>query len=236
MAFGTSNSKIWASSGVLYVPFFWNMLQYVLKFESVLFTFTIIYITFLFSLAHCLCLLISSFFPLSPHSFSELYLLSLSLHFFAFSLYSTSLPPSLTKPRPKYQATPHHTNPTYTLISSSTNTATQTRPTTSTTTHGLITMPHHAAEHVVPSTTSSEPPTIGLLSIGLQWWVLLLGLFDLGYEFVWFAVPISLVFFFFFLRWRWWMWVCAGGGCRCCCGSGGCAIVVVDDDNEDDRE
>ena len=36
------------------------------------------------------------------------------------------------------------------------------------------TMPHHA---VMPS----EPPTIGSLSIGLQWWVLLLGLFDLGW-------------------------------------------------------
>ena len=40
--------------------------------------------------------------------------------------------------------------------------------------------------------------------------------FDVGFAFgfVWFAVPISLVFFFllFFLRWRWWMWVCANGG------------------------
>ena len=36
------------------------------------------------------------------------------------------------------------------------------------------TMPHHA---VMPS----EPPTIGSLLIGLQWWVLLLGLFDLGW-------------------------------------------------------
>ena len=98
-------------------------------------------------------------------------------------------------------------------------------------------MPCHAAELVVPSTTSSEPPTIGFLSIGLQWWVLLLGLFDLGcgfvdlvvffavpitlvvfdvgfaFGFVWFAVLISLVVCVcFFLRWRWWMWVCADGG------------------------
>ena len=167
--------------------------------------------------------------------------LSLLLHFFAFSLYSTSLPLSPTKPRPEHQATPRHTNPTYTLRSPSTNTATRTRPTTSTTTHGLITTPRHAVEHVVPSTTSSEPPTIRFLSIGLQWWVLLLGLFDLGCGFVWFGcvfccADLSGFFFFcFFLRWRWWMWVCASGGCRCCCGSGGCAVVVVDDD-EDDRE
>ena len=60
----------------------------------------------------------------------------------------------------------------------------RTRPTTSTTTHGLITMPRHAAELVVPSTTLSEPPTIRFLLIGLQWWVLLLGLFDLGCGFV----------------------------------------------------
>ena len=146
--------------------------------------------------------------PLSPHSFTKLYLLSLSLHFFALSLYSTSLPPSLTKPRPKYQATPHHTNPTYTLISSSTNTATQTRPTTSTTTHGLITMPHHAAEHVVPSTTSSEPPTIGLLSIGLQWWVLLLGLFDLGCEFVWFDCVFCHADLFSCVWYGFCFWVC----------------------------
>ena len=170
------------------MPFFLNMLQYALKFESVLFTFTIIYITFLFSLGPL---------PMSPHllflpsvsSFLHriVFALSLSLHFFALSLYSTSLPPSLTKPRPEHQATPRHTNPTYTLRSPSTNTATRTRPTTSTTTHGLITMPRHAAEHVVPSTTSSKPPTIRFLLIGLQWWVFLLGLFDLGCGFVWFG-------------------------------------------------
>ena len=157
--------------------------------------------------------------PLSPHSFTKLYLLSLSLHFFALSLYSTSLPPSPMKPRPEHQATPRYTNLTYTLRSSSTNTATRTRPTTSTTTHGLITTPRRAPEHVVLSTTSSKPPTIGFLSIGLQWWILLLGLFDLGCGFVWFgcvfcradlsgcvwfAMPIYLVvclfvcFFFFF--------------------------------------
>ena len=47
--------------------------------------------------------------------------------------------------------------------------------------HPTIIMPHHATELAVPSTTSSEPPTIGSLSIGLQWWVLLFGLFDLGW-------------------------------------------------------
>ena len=166
----------------------------------------------------------------------------------SLSLYSSSLPPSPMKLRPEHQATLPHMNSTYTLRSPSTNTATRTRPTTSTTTHGLIITPRHTAEHVVPSTTSSEPPTIGFLSIGLQWWVLLLGLFDLGCGCVWFGcvfchVDLSsffflfffIFFYFYFLRWRWWMWVCAGGGCRCCCGSGGCAVVVVDDD-EDDRE
>ena len=103
------------------------------------------------------------------------------------SLYSSSLPPSPMKLRPEHQATLPHMNSTYTLRSPSTNTATRTRPTTSTTTHGLIITPRHTAEHVVPSTTSSEPPTIGFLSIGLQWWVLLLGLFDLGCGFVWFG-------------------------------------------------
>ena len=148
--------------------FFWIMLQYALKFESVLFTFTIIYITFLFSLGPL---------PLSPHllflpSVSSVLhrivsALSLSHFISLLSLYSTSLPPSPTKPKPEHKATPRHTNPTYTLRSPSNNTTTRTRPTTSTTTHGLIITPRHAAEHVVPSTTSSEPPTIGFLSIGL---------------------------------------------------------------------
>ena len=112
-----------------------------------------------------------------------------------------------------------HTNPIYTLRSPSTNTATQTRPTTSTTTHGLITTPRHTAELVVPSTTSSEPFTIGFLLIGLQWWVLLLGLFDLGCGFVWFGCVFcradlsSCVCFFFLIEvalvdvslCRWWL-------------------------------
>ena len=187
------------------MSFFWNMLQYALIFENVLFTFTIIYITFLFLLGplplsplSSLCLLIS---------FTEMYQLSLSLHFFALSLslslsqlhvtaplsdetqagasshatphhtnpiYTLRSPSTNTATQPdetqvgaSSHATPRHTNPIYTLRSPSTNTATQTRPTTSTTTHGLITTPRHAAELVVPSTTSSEPPTIGFLLIGL---------------------------------------------------------------------
>ena len=164
------------------------MLQYALIFESILFTFTIIYITFLFSLGplplspHLLFLPFVSLSP-SPKCISSLSHF-ISFLFLSLSLYSTSLPPSPTKPRLKHQAMPRHTNPAYTLRSLSTNTATQTRPTTSTTTHGLIATPRHAAELVVPSTTSSEPPTIRFLLIGLQWWVLLLGLFDLGCGFV----------------------------------------------------
>ena len=58
----------------------------------------------------------------------------------------------------------------------------------------------------MPSTMSSKPPTIGFLLISLQWWVLLLGLFDLGCGFVsldagffdlvvFFVMSISLVVF-----------------------------------------
>ena len=165
------------------------MLQYALIFESVLFTFTIIYITFLFSLGplplspHLLFLLSVSSSP-SPKCISSLShfisLLSLSLSL----LHDTASLSDKTQAGASSHVTPRHTNPIYTLRSPSTNTATQTRPTTSTTTHGLITMPRHAAELVVPSTTLSEPPTIGFLLIGLQWWVLLLGLFDLGCGFV----------------------------------------------------
>ena len=183
------------------------MLQYALIFESVLFTFTIIYITFLFLLGPLplsplsfLCLLIS---------FTEMYQLSLSLStprhcpplrrnsgrsikpHHTNPIYTLRSPSTNTATQPdetqvgaSSHVTPRHTNPIYTLRSPSTNTATQTRPTTSTTTHGLITTPRHAAELVVPSTTSSEPPTIRFLLIGLQWWVLLLGLFDLGCGFV----------------------------------------------------
>ena len=113
------------------------MLQYALKFESILFTFTIIYITFLFLLGPL---------PLSPHLFflpsvssflhRNVFALSLTSFLSSLSLYSTSLPPSLTKPKPEHQATPRHatprhTNPIYTLKSLSTNTATQTRSTLS---------------------------------------------------------------------------------------------------------
>ena len=87
------------------MPFFWNMLQYTLKFESVLFNFTIIYITFLFSLGPL---------PLSPHllflpsvssSPSPKCISSLSL---SLSLYSMSLPPSPMKLKSEHQATPRH--------------------------------------------------------------------------------------------------------------------------------
>ena len=99
------------------------MLQYALIFESVLFTFTIIYITFLFLLGPL---------PLSPHllflpsvssspsskcisSLSHfISLLSLSL---SLSLNSTSLPPSPTKLRPEHQATPRHITRTRSTLS-----------------------------------------------------------------------------------------------------------------------
>ena len=178
------------------------MLRYVLKFESVLFNFTIIYFTFLFSLGPLL---------LSPHllflpsicSFLHriVYALSLSLHFFALSLYSTSLPPSPTKPRPEHQATPCHTNPTYTLRLPSTNTATRTRPTTSTTTYGLIITPRHATSPSMschpPRHRNFPPSDFSQLACsgGFCFWVCLIwdvGLFDLV---VFFAVLISLVVF-----------------------------------------
>ena len=123
------------------MSFFWNMLQYTLKFESVLFNFTIIYITFLFSLGPL---------PLSPHllflptvssSPSPKCISSLSL-----SLLHVTAPLSdETQAGASSHATPRHTNPTYTLRLPSTNTATRTRPTTSTTTHGLITTPRRRA-------------------------------------------------------------------------------------------
>ena len=116
-----SNSKIWASSGVLYVSFFWNMLQYALIFESILFTFTIIYINFLFSLGplplspHLLFLPSVSLSP-SPKCISSLsltsFLCSLSL-----SLYSTTLPPFPTKLKPEHQATSRHATQTRSTLS-----------------------------------------------------------------------------------------------------------------------
>ena len=160
------------------------MLQYALKFESVLFTFTIIYITFLFSLGPL---------PLSPHL---LFLPSVSsfLHRIVSTLSLTSFLCSLSLSTPRHclplrqnpgqsikprHAMPHepdlhsqiavhqhsHTNPTHHI-------------------HNNPWPDRHAAKLVVPSITSSESPTIGFLLIGLQWWVLLSGLFDLGYGFV----------------------------------------------------
>ena len=106
------NPKIWALWGILYVSYFLNMLQYSLKFESTLFTFIIIYITFLFmngptwsvssSPISSLCLLIS---------FTELYLLSLpSLfnHFFAFSPSTPHHCPPLQR-NPGRSIKPRHT-------------------------------------------------------------------------------------------------------------------------------
>ena len=105
------------------------MLQYALKFESVLFTFTIIYITFLFSLGPL---------PLSPHllilpsvsSFLHRIVSALSLTSFLCSLSLLHVTTSLsdeTQVRASSHATPHehdlhsqiavhqhsHTNPTH---------------------------------------------------------------------------------------------------------------------------
>ena len=149
------------------------MLQYALIFESILFTFTIIYITFLFSLGplplspHLLFLPSVSSSPSLKcisslsHFISLLFSLSLSLSLSLFTphhclplqrnsgrsikpRHATSHEPDLhsqiavhqhshttrrnsgrsIKPR---HATPSHMNPIYTLRSPSTNTATQTR-------------------------------------------------------------------------------------------------------------
>ena len=112
------------------------------KFESVLFTFTIIYITFLFSLGPL---------PLSPHllflpsfcSFLHRIVSALSLTSFLCSLSLLHITASLfdeTQAGASSHTTPHepnlhsqitvhqhsHTNPTYTLRLPSTNTATRT--------------------------------------------------------------------------------------------------------------
>ena len=103
------------------MSFFWNMLQYALIFESILFTFTIIYITFLFSLGplplspHLLFLPFVSSSP-SPKCISSLSHF-ISLLFLSLSLYSTSLPPSPTKLRPEHQATPCHVTRTRSTLS-----------------------------------------------------------------------------------------------------------------------
>ena len=102
------------------------MLQYALIFESVLYTFTIIYIIFLFSLGPL---------PLSPHrlflpSFLHRIGFALSLTSFLCSVSLLHVTASLSDETQEHQATPRHTNPTYTLRSPSTNTATR-RPTLS---------------------------------------------------------------------------------------------------------
>ena len=74
-----------------------------------------LYYFFIHEWTHFLCLLISSFFPMSPHFIHRI--VSTLSHFLvqpflcSFSLYSTSLPPSLTKPRSKHHAMPHEPNP-----------------------------------------------------------------------------------------------------------------------------
>ena len=111
LAFGTPNPKKKPHEMFYMCHFFLNILQYALKFASALFTFIIIYITFLFMRGPL---------PLSPHllfissvslfpSLTNIYSLS---HFLVQpflcspSLYSTSLPPSPTKPRLEHQARP----------------------------------------------------------------------------------------------------------------------------------
>ena len=97
------------------------MLRYALIFESILFTFTIIYITFLFSLGplslspHLLFLPSVSSSP-SPKCISSLSHF-ISLFFLSLSLYSTSLPPSPTKLKPEHQATPRHVTRTRSTLS-----------------------------------------------------------------------------------------------------------------------
>ena len=100
---------------------FLNMLQYALIFESILSAFTIIYITFLFSLGplslspHLLFLPSVSSSP-SPKCISSLSHF-ISLFFLSLSLYSTSLPPSPTKLKPEHQATPRHVTRTRSTLS-----------------------------------------------------------------------------------------------------------------------
>ena len=154
----------------------------------------------------------------------------------SLSLYSTSLPPSLTKPRSKHHAMPHEPNPHSQIV---VHQHSHTNPTHHIHSNPWLdhhATPCHAAELAMPSTMSSKPPTIGFLLISLQWWVLLLGLFDLGcgfvsldagffYLVVFFVMSISLVVFdvgfafgfvsftvpFFFLRCHWWIWVYVNG-------------------------
>ena len=81
-----------------------------------------------------------------------------------------------------------------------------------------ITTPRHTAKLAVPSTTSSKPPTIGSLSIGLKWWVLLLGLFDLG----WVLRFVNVVGCGLVVAMVLWLWRQLGG-----CGDDYWLVVVV---------
>ena len=176
-----SNSKIWASSGVLYVSFFWNMLQYVLIFESILFTFTIIYINFILA-GPTATVSLSPLSSLSPYLLHRnVSALSLSLHFFALSLSTPRhcLPFQQNSSRSikPCHATPHkpdlhsqiavhqhsHTNLIYALRSPSTNTATQTRSTLSD--RRPPTQPHkpdppHPQQPMAWSTCHAMPPSL----------------------------------------------------------------------------
>ena len=214
-----SNSKIWASSGILYVSFFWNMLQYALIFENVLFTFTIIYITFLFSLG---------LLPLSPHllflpsvsSFLHRIVSALSLSTPRHCLllrwnsgqsikprYPTWTRPTLSDRRPPTQ--PHELDP-----------------------------PHPqqpmawSSRHATPPSMSCHPPRHRNLppsdfsqlaySGGFCFWVCLIwdvGLFDLVVFFFFFLIEAALVdvglcqWWLSVLLRQWWL-------CRCCWGWG----------------
>ena len=69
----------------------------------------------------------------------------------------------------------------------------------------------------MPSTTSSEPPIIGSLSINLQWWVLLLGLFDLGWV-LRFGNEVGCGLVMAVVLWLWRQFGGCGGYFLGCCG------------------
>ena len=77
--------------------------------------------------------------------------------------------------------------------------------------------PCHATKLAVPSTTSSEPPIIGSLSISLQWWVLLLGLFDLGWV-LRFGNEVGCGLVMAVVLWLWRQFGGCGGYFLGCCG------------------
>ena len=214
------------------------MLQYALKFESVLFTFTIIYITFLFSLGP-LPLSSHLLFPPSVSSFLHQIVFALSLTSFLCSLSLLHVTASLsdeTQAKASSHATPHEPDLHFQIAVHQHNHTNST--------HHIHNNPWLDQRHTTSPSMSCHPPrhqnfppsdfSPSACSGGFCFWVCLIwdvGLFDLSCRSLW----AFFFLFFFILRWRWWMWVYAGGGCRCCCGSGGCAVVVVDDD-EDDRE